>query len=116
MNNILQYQDALEIYKSMDENLDRHDEDVVDLYNRLIEKAIRYAHIRAGWDALTREEKLEKDESRTAVHDSFISSINIISRTEGENGSYWREQLGNDRKRIGDFACFIALFRAIDAR
>ena len=47
MNNILQYQEALEIYTAMTENLDRHDEDIVDLYKRLIEKAIRYAHIRA---------------------------------------------------------------------
>lgn len=116
MNHILQYQEALEIYKTMDENLDRHDEDIVDLYNRLIEKAVRYAHIRAGWNALSREEKLEKDESRTAAHDSFISSINIISRVEGKIGLQWRERLTDDRKRIGDFACYLALFQAIDAR
>lgn len=116
MNNILQYQDALEIYKSMTENLDRHDEDIVDLYKHLIEKAIRYAHIRAEWDTLSREEKLEKDESRTVAHDSFIASVNIIARSEGEIGSKWRERLTDDRKRIGDFSCYIALFRAIDAR
>lgn len=116
MNHILQYQEALEIYKTMDENLDRHDEDIVDLYNRLIEKAVRYEHIRAGWNALSREEKLEKDESRTAAHDSFISSINIISRVEGKIGLQWRERLTDDRKRIGDFACYLALFQAIDAR
>lgn len=116
MNNFLQYQEALAIYKTMDENLDRHDADIVDLYNRLIEKAIRYANIRAGWNALSREEKLEKDESRTAAHDSFIASVNIISRVEGEIGSQWRERLTDDRKRIGDFACYLALFQAIDAR
>ena len=116
MNNILQYQEALAIYKTMDENLDRHDADIVDLYNRLIEKAVRYAHIRAEWNALSREEKLERDSSRTAAHDSFIASVNIISRTEGEIGSQWRERLGNDRKHIGDFACYISLFRSLEAR
>lgn len=116
MNNILQYQEALAIYKTMDENLDRHDADIVDLYNRLIEKAVRYAHIRAEWNALSREEKLERDSSRTAAHDSFISSINIIARSEGEIGSQWRERLGNDRKHIGDFACYISLFRSLEAR
>lgn len=116
MNHILQYQEALEIYKTMDENLDRHDADIVDLYNRLIEKAVRYAHIRAEWNTLSREEKLERDSSRTAAHDSFISSINIIARSEGEIGLQWRECLTDDRKRIGDFACYLALFRAIDSR
>ncbi len=116
MNHKLQYQEALEIYTAMTENLNRHDTDILDLYNRLLEKAVRYAHIRAEWNFLNREEKLEKDESRTMAHDSFISSIDIISRTEGKIGSQWREKLGNDRKRIGDFACYISLFRSLEAR
>lgn len=116
MNNFLQYQEALAIYKTMDENLDRHDADILDLYNRLLEKAIRYAHIRAEWNTLSREEKLERDSSRTAAHDSFISSINIIARSEGEIGSQWRERLGNSRKRVGDFACYISLFLSLEAR
>lgn len=116
MNNFLQYQEALAIYKTMDENLDRHDADILDLYNRLLEKAIRYAHIRAEWNTLTREEKLEKDDFRTAAHDSFIASVNIIARSEGEIGSQWRERLGNDRKHIGDFACYISLFLSLEAR
>lgn len=116
MNNTLKYQEALELYTAMTENLNRNDADIVDLYNRLLEKAVRYAHIRAEWNLLNREEKLEKDDSRTAAHDSFIASVNIISRTEGKIGSDWREQLGNDRKRVGDFACYIALFRSLEAR
>ena len=116
MNNILQYQEALEIYTAMTENLNRNDADIVDLYNRLIEKAVRYAHIRAEWNTLTREEKLEKDDSRTAAHDSFIASVNIIARSEDEIGLQWRERLGNDRKRVGDFACYIVLFRSLEAR
>lgn len=116
MNHKLQYQEAFEIYTAMTENLNRSDEDILDLYNRLLEKAVRYAHIRAEWNFLNREEKLEKDESRTMTHDSFISSIDIISRTEGEIGSQWRERLGNDRKHIGDFACYISLFRSLEAR
>lgn len=116
MTNFLQYQEALELYTTMTENLNRNDADIVDLYNRLIEKAVRYAHIRAEWNALSREEKLEQDSSRTIAHDSFISSINIIARSEGEIGSQWRERLGNDRKRVGDFACYISLFLSLEAR
>ena len=116
MNNTLKYQEAFEIYTAMTENLNRNDADILDLYNRLLEKAVRYAHIRAEWNTLSREEKLERDSSRTIAHDSFISSINIIARSEGKIGLQWRERLTDDRKRIGDFACYLALFRAIDAR
>lgn len=116
MTNFLQYQEALELYTAMTENLNRNDADIVDLYNRLIEKAVRYAHIRAEWNTLSREEKLERDSSRTAAHDSFIASVNIISRTEGKIGSQWRERLTDDRKRIGDFACYISLFLSLEAR
>lgn len=28
----------------------------------------------------------------------------------------WREHLGDDRKRIGDFACYLALFYALNSR
>ncbi len=116
MNNTLEYEEAMKIYQIMNENIDRTDEDILDLYNRMLEKAVRYAHIRAEWNFLSKEKKMETDESRTIAHDAFISSINVIARIEKELGSQWREQLGNDRKRIGDFACYIALFLAIDAR
>ena len=116
MDNILTYEEAVEIYALMQDNLDRTDGDVMELYNRMLQKAVRYATTRAEWHMLTREEKLERDESRSMLHDSFISSINIIARAEGEIGTQWRERLTDDRKRIGDFACYVALFLAIDAR
>lgn len=116
MSNILEYQEALEIYHIMDENIDRTDKDILDLYNRMLQKAIRYSNIRAEWNFLSREKKMETDEYRTIVHNGFISSIDIIARIEKETGSQWRKRLTDDRKRIGDFACYLALFLAIDAR
>lgn len=116
MENILMYEEAKQIYQVMEENLDRQDEDIMEIYHRMIDKAVRYAHVRAEWQKLTWEQKLEKDESRTALHNSFISNLDVIARTEGETGKEWRERLTEDRKRIGDFACYIALFLAIDSR
>lgn len=114
--NTLTYEEASEIYNEMERLVDRTDEDILYLYDSLIEKAIRYAHTRSEWTTLTRQERLDKDESRSILHDSFISSINIISRTQGESGSAWRKRLTEDRKRIGDFACYISLFKALEAR
>ncbi|MDO4323368.1 MAG: hypothetical protein Q4C61_12645 [Lachnospiraceae bacterium] len=116
MANILTYEEAKEIYDILNSNLDFSDEDYVFLYNRMVSNAVYYANIRAGWNALSREQKLNSDEGRTMAHNAFISSIGTIARLEGEIGAKWLARLSDDRKRIGDFACYIALFQAIDAR
>lgn len=91
--NTLTYEEALEIYNEMKKHIDRTDEDILYLYNNLIEKAIRYSHTRSEWTTLTRQERLDNDESRSILHDSFISSVNVIARTQGESGSAWRKRL-----------------------
>lgn len=116
MENTLQYTEALEIYTEMERLVDKTDTDIIYLYDSMIEKAIRYTNTRAEWNTLTREERRDRDSSRSILHDAFISSINIIARTQGEDGSVWRKRLTDERKRIGDFACYIALFKSLDAR
>lgn len=79
------------------------------LKDDLIKKAIRYAHIRAEWQFISLEEKNENEADRTAAHNAFIDSCNILSRNMAKSGEdiNWRTALTNDRKVIGDFACFI---------
>lgn len=116
MAKTLTYQEAKEIYETIQENLDRTDPDIVGLYNDMVAYAIQYAHIRAGWNALTVEKKRDTDDARTKKHDAFIASVNIVARTQGTIGAAWRQQLSDDRKRIGDLACYIALFEGPEAR
>lgn len=47
MENILTYEEAVEIYALMQDNLDRTDGDVMEIYNRMLQKAVRYATTRA---------------------------------------------------------------------
>ena len=116
MAEILTYVEAKEIYDIIKDNLEWSDEDIAGLYRDMISRAVRYANIRAGWNALSREQKIDQDPSRTSAHDAFIMSVNIVARTEGSVGAEWRERLSDDRKRVGDFACYVALFQGIDAR
>lgn len=83
-----------------------------------VEKAISYAHIRAKWPLLDIEERRNLDSSRTISHNAFIDSCNILSRNMAHGGedNSWRARLGDDRKVIGDFACFVALFLGLKAR
>lgn len=116
MAEILTYAEAEEIYHVMEANIDRRDEDIAGMYKDMKARAVKYANIRAGWNLLSTAEKREKDPSRTTAHDAFIASLGSIARLEGEAGKQWRERLSDDRKRIGDFACFIALFEGVQAR
>lgn len=80
--------------------------------------AIRYSQIRAEWMLMTVEERREVDARRTAVHNAFIDALNILSRAMKKAGldNEWRRLLGDDRKEIGDFACFLTAHLGILAR
>ena len=88
------------------------------LMNDLIDYAIRYARIRTDWNRSNLNERRELYESRTRTHNIFIDSCNILSRNmqkSGEDNS-WRNMLGDNRKIIGDFACYIHYILGLRSR
>ncbi len=100
------------------------DEDALELYEELMVTAVRYASIRSGWLLLSVEEKMDRDSSRTMCHNSLIVKFNQLAkylRLQGKPAQ-WRDCLGYEeddrynRKRIGDFACYLAFLSAINAR
>lgn len=101
-----------------------NDEDALDLYRELIEKATRYASIRADWMLWTWEEKMERDSSRTACHDSLIVKFNQLAKYLSLQGrdTAWRDALGYEaddacnRKRLGDFGCYLVFINTLAAR
>ena len=92
-----------------------------EIYKRYLEKAFRYAGIRAGWTLLSREEKMDQDPGRTSAHDSLIAHTNMLSRYLKQNGkeAAWRNILGYieddpyNRKRIGDFAVYVSFVEGL---
>lgn len=101
-----------------------NDSDAVELYVELLSASIRYAAIRAEWSVMTREQKMEKDEQRTARHDMVIIQMNMLARYLRRTGktAAWRDSLGDEendrifRKAIGDFACYIAFVNSLCSR
>lgn len=88
------------------------------LSDKLIESAAQYAQIRVNWYFSKLDEKIELDKERTLAHEVLIDSCNALARNmkaAGEDDS-WRSSLGNDRKRIGDFACIVHALIGIEAR
>ncbi len=116
---ILTMEDAAHIYEQMAASIEKCTaEDKMELWNETIKKAALYAKIRNDWETMSHEEKMEKDDRRTSAHNSFITSINVLARLAGSEGvdNSWKEQLGESRKRIGDFACFISYITGISNR
>ena len=88
------------------------------LRHDLIRTAVSYAHHRAEWCLAGPEQRRDMSQARTAAHNAFIDACNILSRQMAKSGEStdWRGMLGTDRREIGDFACYIALFVGLTAR
>jgi hypothetical protein len=84
----------------------------------LYASAARYARICADWRLADLTSRKEMDVQKTAAHNALIDAANTLCREmakRGEDGS-WRELLGDDRKEIGDFACYLHCLLGLAAR
>ena len=117
-NDSLTFEKAMEILEKIEANLDKNDEDAKELFNDFLEGAVAYANVRSGWLLLSNDEKMDQDKGRTLKHDSVINRVNILARFYENTGKdvSWRAELGDARKRIGDFACYVALIYGVRAR
>lgn len=95
-----------------------------ELYDELMDIAIKYAAVRAKWLRMSQEEKRNQDSLRTSHHDSVIIHFNMLSRylrMQGKKAA-WRDRLGYEeddkyfRKTAGDFACYIVFVNSLCAR
>lgn len=104
-------------YNEIVDNCNKNDE-VFEMWQDLLKKAIEYTSIRAKWSLMSREEKIDNDTHRTACHDSFINSLKIYVRYLKQLGIDFlvNELIEQDRKTIGDFANYIVFREAINNR
>ena len=100
------------------------DPKAVELYDDLVSEAGKYAAIRASWQQMSREEKMETDSLRTSIHTTVIIHFNMLARYLRMQGkkAEWRDRLGYEednkfyRKAIGDFGCYIVFVNSICSR
>lgn len=99
------------------------DPDAAELYDELIEACIDYSGLRAAWTIRDNDWRAAHDSMRTIYHDSVITALNVLARFLRKNGktAAWRDFLGNnekgpDRKRVGDFACYLVYIHGVNGR
>ena len=117
----LTIEQASEIYRTIIESLDLDENDDREILQDYLMAAAKYANVRACWNILSREEKMDTDANRTACHNKVILHLNILARYLASKGKdvSWRDELGDDslhRKKIGDFACYVACLEGLHAR
>lgn len=116
--NALSVEAAAKVYQNIMDSHPEKDVELSNLVSVMITRAIAYAEFRSKWLLMTTQEQLEVDETRSRHHDLFISSINKLSICMYQKGfsNGWEDELGTDRKRIGDLACYIAYVYSVNAR
>lgn len=113
----LTFEQMLSIYNEIMTGAGR-DENIADLLAALLAAAVKYSESRSNWPLWDKEKKLEEDAARTSRHNQVIDCFNILARYQRKQGNpaAWRDVLGDDRKRIGDFACFLVFIESLNAR
>ena len=116
---VLPMEEALGIFTALNESFSAcQAEDKMDFYNDFLRQAADYTLVRCRWEFMDLQEKVEDNRNRTIEHDSFITKVNVLCRLEEAEGidTSWRERLGENRKRIGDFACFVTYMTGLSNR
>lgn len=126
-NDGMTLEEASRIFTEYHDSLDFTEDYFREEYRKRISHAVRYASVRAGWSGLDRDEKMKEDSRLTNIHNMFLNDVERYAGYQKRNGmkSSWFELLGQGiepeevnrkRKRIGDWACYIALFAALNQR
>lgn len=120
----ISFEESLKIHEMMISEINGCDADTIEDYNELVEKCTSYAKMRADWTYHDASWKMDNDSLRTSKHDVVIGKFNQLARWLKKCGkeATWRDLLGYEednlynRKRIGDFACFLAYIHGINGR
>lgn len=116
--NVLSFIESIEIYNKLLASIDLNNQEEAECCEDFILSCIEYSEIRSKWISFSREEKLNKDNLRTSIHNRVITNLNIIKRLiERRNGSIeWFNHFNEDRKRIGDFAAYLNYISGLNSR
>ena len=111
---MLQYEVAKKLYDEMNEKAAKCSKEGFDeFYKNFLEDATDYAKTRTAWSFMDQAARMEDDRGRSIKHDAFMSMLGAICRNLGIEGI---DEIMPDRKMKGDFACYVALFLALEQR
>ncbi|HHT65279.1 MAG TPA: hypothetical protein GX017_04220 [Clostridiales bacterium] len=114
----MEYSKAVLIYNAITKTPIKNEPDYLELLEDFKNYAIKYAEMRVDWYMADIQKRIEIDKRRTSLHNALIANVNSLARYMESRGQdiSWRTEMGDDRKEIGDFACYYHCFMGIAAR
>ena len=120
---VLTFEDMPRLHEAMLEEIGE-DEKAEGIYDRLVRAGTLYVETRAGWKLMPKDVRRERNDERTARHNNVIIGLDLLADYLREKGlpAAWRNEIGYEaedkvnRKRCGDFGCYLAFINAINAR
>ncbi len=133
LNESMDFEMMTSIHQEILTQADIQDGDFQWLWQDCVHYAIEYSRIRSQWHFVSMEEKQSQDASRTSLHNNLIGcflSLERLFEQSGWQSERWTEQLflqqkiekrtkedvQSHRKRIGDFANYLAFVYALNSR
>lgn len=112
----LTFEDAMKIYEDIIAAAPEDDPDFEAAWSYALERMTAYADLRAHWKITPKSER--DNDQRTIMHDSVIESLDQLAEymSSQNRKTTWRIELGFQRKRIGDFACYVSMIYGLFAR
>ncbi len=111
---MLQYEVAKKLFEEIRNKVAQQaDAELKEFYEEFLSSAADYATGRLEWAFMDTEARREDDSSRSIKHDAYMAMLGAVCRNLGIAGI---DELMPDRKAKGDFACYIALFLALEQR
>ncbi|MGK0576014.1 hypothetical protein [Macrococcus capreoli] len=119
-HDLLDFETAQNIYSKMITGINLSDSEFKEYWDDFINGCIEYSNFRSLWLTISREEKNNQDldAKRTSTHNELIRSLNVIMRylQQESKDTSWYDEITENRKRIGDFANYIAYIYAVNSR
>jgi len=102
------------VYEEIKEKIaSESNEDIKELCQDFLKDACDYADNRKAWAFMDKSAQIRDDKTRSIKHDAYMSMLGAICDNIGIKDI---EAIMPDRKAKGDFACYIALFLALEQR
>lgn len=121
-NGHLPVNEAEKVYQTILASVETTTPEFEALWQDMITAAIKYGTTRALWLTLSPEEQQKNEAKRTDMHNDLIFSITMLHGYFAQQA--WDVSWINlftvnddiDRKRIGDFGCYLAYIYSLNAR
>ncbi|HFH9837932.1 TPA: hypothetical protein ACGOON_001296 [Streptococcus suis] len=114
----LSFADCQVIHDELLNSSDTLNSEFQEFWTEFLTSCVAYAEARGKWFLLTKEERMNFDSSRTTIHNKVIHNLKLLRALaiENQKDTSWFDKFQDDRKRIGDFACYLAYIYAINSR